>query len=799
MKAPDLAAAALAAVAAAALSAGAAPSTARADVLDDIGKNLGKWETEASTLGQGIQRPNKPTPAADRLQRRLIDAQVAFSVGNYNDAALMLYDYVANPQRGREYDTALYYLAESLFQKGDRVAARTYFTQLVADVGSQSKFYQQALERLVELSLILRDPTGVDDWLAALDRVPADKRRASVPYVRGKYAYSLEKYDEALKWFAEVPRTSEYGFQAEYFTAVVYVAQKDLGRATQTFAALIERQPRSNDDRRVIELAQLALGRLYYEREQPSKAIDSYLLVDRKSDLFDEALYEVAWVYVKGKQFDKALRALELLALTDPTSSKLPTVRILEGNLRIRKAQNIRAEAIMGVVGAKDRPQDEYAKAENTFIETHDTYASPHDELAKIIEANSDPQQFLAQITGRASKTFQVNATMPEVAASWVRQEPDVERVVAIEGDLGDIQGNISDAEHTIERLEAALSSPARVNLYPTLAGKRNRANEGQEELLRSRMRLIDEEDKLARKFAQGVESAEIDRLHAQRAEVVAKMQAQTNADVAFGERLRRARDEVDALDQQASEIQVVIETTEAAVVAIRKYINDAQPPPPRPQKLAFEQVLGELEPELVAMRGELEEIRRELTIARDHAGSDEAEQAKQLRNDLRAALEAEHAGASRILSRQDGADRARADKISGLLARSDKVSARLDEVIAAVDAVVDEALVEVKDTVDREKAELGAYRREFLTAEAESRALGGTVLGQSFREVKAKFYDILVRTDVGVVDVSWSQKEDTDDDLRRHTLDKQREVKQLKDEFQDLLEEGAGTPGGTP
>jgi hypothetical protein len=73
-------------------------------------------------------------------------------------------------------------------------------------------------------------------------------------------------------------------------------------------------------------------------------------------------------------------------------------------------------------------------------------------------------------------------------------------------------------------------------------------------------------------------------------------------------------------------------------------------------------------------------------------------------------------------------------------------------------------------------------------------------VLGESFRQVKTKFYDVLIRTDVGVVDVSWSQKEDTDEDLRKMTLDKQREVKQLRDEFNDLIEEdSSGATGGTP
>ena len=93
------------------------------------------------------------------------------------------------------------------------------------------------------LSLILGDNEGVDEWLASLDRVPSGQRRASVPYVRGKYAYSVGLFDEALTWFQQVPSSSEYGFQSQYYLGVTHVAKKDIGKATQAMNALLEREP----------------------------------------------------------------------------------------------------------------------------------------------------------------------------------------------------------------------------------------------------------------------------------------------------------------------------------------------------------------------------------------------------------------------------------------------------------------------------------------------------------------------------------------------------------------------------
>jgi tetratricopeptide (TPR) repeat protein len=767
------------------------PALAHADALDELSKKLVKLDSEAQNLSQGIKKPTT-VKKADVMQRRLIDAQIEFGTGNFEGAALLLYDYVNQQPKGRDHDTALYYLAEALFQKADRVAARTYFTELVTEYGTKSKFYQQSLERLLELSLLLRDSTDVDGWLAALDAVPADDRQPSVPYVRGKYAFSLDKLDEAEKFFKEVPADSEYGFQAEYFLGVVQTARKDLGAATKTMTALIKREPKNDDEGRVIELAQLALGRLYYERDQPTKAIDSYLLLDRKSDLFPDALYEVAWVYVKARQFDKALRALELLALADPTSSKLPTVKILEGNLRIRKAQVIKDAMVLGVDQGKGNPTEEYLKADRTFGDTHDTYEEPHDELAKIIESNQDPKEFMVQITGRVSETFTVNATMPEIAASWVRDEPDVQRVVVVETDLGEIQDNINEAERTIDRLDAALSSSNRFNIFPTLAEKRNRATEILEDLFSIRTQLATHERAVVRKHASGAEITQLDDLQEKRQKIAKLLAELPDAEVAYTERIERARAEFDEVDQQASEIQTVIDSTEATMVALQKYINEVDPPPDASMKARAEQELEELSTEMEAMRSELADLRRETILGKDEAGTGDeiAVRARELREQLRKAFDAEHKAMAKIMSRESGKDRDKADKIAKLTEQVDSTTARLDKMNTTIEQIVEEALVEVNETLSREKAELASYRREFLLYEAESHELGGTVFATAFRDVKAKFYDVLVRTDVGTVDVSWSQKEDADEDLRRIELDRTRELKHLEDDFRDLIEE---------
>lgn len=771
-----------------ALPLSAAP--ARADRVDDLGKQVTAYQQEVRDLGATLPRPGRPEVAGQ--ERRLVDAQVAFGLGKHDAAALMLYDLVQKRGEGSEAETARFYLAETLMQKGDRVAARDYFKEVIA-AGESGKYYQQALERLVELAIALGDPEGVEEWQGALIRIAPSLRRPSVPYVLGKYAFSQGKYDEALALLREVPKGSAYELQALYFSGATYIARKELARATEVFDDLVNRKPKTTVDRRVIELAQLALGRVYYERDQPSKSIDSYLLVDRKSDLFPDALYEVGWVYVKSKQYDKALGALELLALSDPSSSKTATVQILEGNLRIRKAQMIKEKEVAGIE-TNSVPETEYDKARVLFATTRFQYAPSYNELDRLLAAKEDAAQFLAQITGRSSRTFQVTSAMPEVAAAWVREAPEVQRVVSIESDLAQIEGNIREAELTIERLEGLLDAPRRGNVYPPLVERRNRLIEIQEGLIAARIELAEKQRALV--SGGGLEAAA-----AKRAGIARQLAELPNAELVYADRLAKAQEDFSHFDEGLLEVETVLGSADAMAVALRKYGRDVKLP--SEQQAGIDRTLGEIGPEVAALRSEMAEVRREVVLGRDLAGTGDevAVQAVALRRAMRQAQDEEQ----RALTAAQGGSRdpKQSQKLAQLAATAAAAAADTERIDATIDGLVDEALKGVRILLEEERRNLADYQKEFTEVEALSHELGGEVLAGTFASVRERLYDVVIRSDVGTIDVSWSQKEEADADLKRYNLARQRELKQLRDEFRDILEEakaaGALLPATTP
>jgi tetratricopeptide (TPR) repeat protein len=749
---------------------------------DDIGGKLTSYEQEARALGTDLPKPNEVTTSVG--QRRLVDAQVAFSLGDYDQAALILFD-IAGKANGPDKEVATYYLGEALFQKGDKGAAHTYFTQIAGS--SMSKYYQPSLVRLVEIAIAQNDPAGANDALGKL--AAAGAPTAAVPYAKGKFAFSQDKYDDAIAAFNEVPKGSEYELQALYYTGAASVAKKDLAKATDVYTDLINRHPKTAADRRVIELGQLALGRLYYEREQPSKSIDSYLLIDRHSDLFPDALYEVAWVYVKGKQYDKALRALELLEQSDPSSQKTPTTRILEGNLRIRKAQALRLAQVNGTLqqGETTDPATEYDKATAIFKETHDLYLPSYQALSALVDGNLDAAAFVEQIAGRSSHVFTASAPIPDAAAQWLREQPEVQRIVEVETDLGAIQSDINESEEIITRLEGVLATGDHMTVYPKLTSRRSRISAIQDDLVGIRNNLADQELRLVDS------SGDLAQLSATRKQLAQQYAAMGNAEKAYADRVQSAREGFDKIDEDLTEISGVIDSTQAMSVAMRKYVLDGKVDDA--MKGNVKTTLDAAAKDAQAIEDELAAIRRENTLGKDLApsGDEGIAKARDLRAQLKIAQDAEQRSLSGFASASH--DRGKSQQLQGLAERAMQLATNLDNTDHTIDRAIGDGLEEVKRLLAQERQNLTAYKAELAEHENEGRTVGSGVLGASFKEVKARFYDVIVRTDVGGVDVAWSQKEDTDDDLKRLELARARELKQLHDEFKDVLEDTTKKP----
>jgi tetratricopeptide (TPR) repeat protein len=520
---------------------------------------------------------------------------------------------------------------------------------------------------------------------------------------------------------------------------------------------------------------------VFYERDQTQEAIDAYQAISRRSPAFGDALQEIAWVYVKAKQYDRALRALELLQLASPKASDLPEIRLLEGNLRLRKAQGMGTEGLGNTT-------EEYAKATKLFEQTRDVYEKSKDEIDKLLAAHGDRKAYFNAVTGKGGEALDVQVEVPKAALDAVREEPEAGRVVVVTKTLDEVRAELDDAAKGIARLERAVASPSRVRIFPDLASRRAQAEEIHEGLVRIRTSLGNDERVLVVGKLSAAEQGELQRVQGQREGLTRKLAALPNSGDGYEERVRKAREAVEDVDKRAKEVEVFLYSLDAQMVALERYYATAPGKKMTPEQ--FERERKPIRDDIAALRAQLESFHHDTELLADEAGiGDElAVEEQDLRRQLDEAIRAEHTLVARAAARAGGDEAARVQAIESLLARADNVEKAMARVNGRIDQAVEGQLREVKVAIAEEKAELVGYQQQLASYDGETVDVGSDVVAGSFGRVAKKFKDIVVRSDVGLVDVPWAQVEQAQKFSDRLRIDFAREKTMLDAEFHDVL-----------
>ena len=188
------------------------------------------------------------------------------------------------------------------------------------------------------------------------------------------------------------------------------------------FGTILKTPAKTDSQKRITELAHLALARIYL-RPRPVHQRARRVRQDRapRASYFNDALYESAWVSIKGKDYDKAARALDLLLLNAPDSPLVPEVKLLIGSLHIR--------------------ENAYGPATDTFTKTRDEYEPVHRQLDDALTKTGDaPLYFRDLITQEPDQVRHRRDPAAGARSSGCKGEPDVQRVATLIGDESELQ-----------------------------------------------------------------------------------------------------------------------------------------------------------------------------------------------------------------------------------------------------------------------------------------------------------------------------------------------------------------------
>jgi tetratricopeptide (TPR) repeat protein len=756
-------------VAALALGAvGLSSSRVHADEVDDYVKKLIDLDQRVRDMGQ--QFKETPPPAPDAADRRVVDAQVQLSVKNYDEAATIALDVIEKYPNSRAYDDALYLLGEALFQAHDYYSARHYLQEAVTK-NTGSKPEQMALQRLVEVALHTGDYENVDSYLNRLQNVPLSAMEPTVPYVRAKYYFFRGRLDDAVMVFASIPATNPYYFQARYFLATIQVKKGDLAGATTAYDDLLKQQAPDDAGKDIQDLARLAIARLYYERSQFDKAIESYLSIGRQSNYWSEALREQAWTYIKAKDWQRAYRSINLLLLYDPDTADAPDLRLLEGNLQLRMSN--------------------FYLASDEFGKVRDEFEPIHRQLQQVIvKAQTDPTYFDG-LVGKSLDKFDIGAFVPATAAKWVKSEPDVARMIVLASDVGEMQRDLSDSEKLVERIEHVISGSGRVGIFPDLAAARSKSIEMTNQVVGTREKFVGKIRAIIDPVLSADERKQLDHLAIERDGLERQSSTRPTTDEGVQAQVSTMKGQYAELDQQVSELNVEIQSLEAQLVAVEQYYRVSR----SEQKIRPEDIeapVRDMRTTIDDLRAMHDKLREAIAdAAHDAATSGAADQAERasaqkLSDVLRKEVAIERAAAARL----GGGDRAQVDRINDLLARCDAIDAQLADFDKRVEGQVGVRVATVSRYLSGAKEQLALASQKLGAVLDQSKALGGGLAQAMFTRVAEKFYDLVVRSDVGIIDVSWGLKDQKTQAVTKLTSLKNLELKALDEDFRKVLEE---------
>jgi tetratricopeptide (TPR) repeat protein len=741
---------------------------ARADEVDETLKKLIDLDQRVHIMSMELREA--PPPPPDQADRRVLDAQVLYSLKNYEEAATILLDVVEKYPNSRAHDDALILLGESLFQARDLYSAKHYLEEAVSK-NTGSKQEQQALQRLVEISLHTGDFDNVDGYLARLQNLPAVAMEPATPYVRGKYYYYRSRLDDAAAVFASIPPTNPYYFQSRYFVATIAVKKGDLAAATQGYDALLKTQAPDAASKDVQDLARLAIARILYERSQFDKAIEAYLSIPRQSKYWPEALREQAWTYIKAKDWQRAYRSVNLLLLADPDVPDGPDLRILEGNLQLRMSN--------------------FYLASDTFSKVRDEFEPIHRQLNQVIVRSQTDPAYFDNLIGKSLDKFDIGAFVPPTAAKWVKAEPEVSRMMVLATDMGDMQRDLAESQKLMDRIQHVLDGKGKVGIFPDLASLRTKSTEITNQLVGTRQKYAVKIRAILEPVLTAEEKKALDGIMIERDGIEKQLSALPTTDEGVLQHERTMKERFSDIDRQASELNVEIQNMEAQLVAIENYYRVSR----SEQKIRPEDIrqpVRDMRGTIEELRGLHDKLREAIADARRDAsaaggiGEVERETTKKLSDTLQRELTIEKGAMARLT----GSDRLQVERMVDLLGRTDAIETQLHAFDQRVDTQVNARLEKVTRYLQAGKEELTLAANKLGAIVEQSKSMGGGLAQAMFTKVADKFYDLVVRSDVGIIDVSWGLKDQKTSVVTKLTNQKSLELKALDEDFRRVLEE---------
>ena len=645
----------------------------------------------------------------------------------------------------------------------------------------------KALARLVDVSLRLNDPPeAIAPLLDKFNLVPPPQVDAALLYAKGKAYFRTGAWNDATGAFAQVANGTRYSHQARYFQGLVAMkvaraaAVSDPGKAGSSgvnfkpaiaaFRSVADLAPDTPEHAHVIDLAWLAIGRLFYEMEQYQQAGEAYSKVGRGSPEFDTMLFELAWVYVRTGDVERAQRALEVLEVSNPDSDYVAESTLLQADLLLR-------------AGAFDRA-----------LQLYDTVRSQYEPMrvrvASFLDSTKDVSVYYDRLRKQQLDALDQSEVLPPIAVRWAREAENGPLAFAVIDDVNECKTLLKHSNDVIDRLTALTNASTRVRAFKDLAAGEETALGLLNRVSRARLSLAHALDKVEPGSLSGELGAARDRRRAR----MASVEGLPGDPQDFAERERAGTTQWNTLSQALTQRTAEVESMQATINGLRRVLADgpAQGVALDPASVKeFQVELDANEHDMKVYKEQTLELRREVEVGRAQIGlGDSRYQADaDYRSRFRDALEEEVRLAA---SGGAGGDaQAFSASVGPTLVQARGYENELVALIQQMDVQVNTRTDALRQDIETQRVAVAGYQQRLDSLDGEARDLVGHVAEDNFKLVRKRLSGIVLRADVGITEQAWEVREEELDRVRNLQSERARQDQVLDEELKEVRDDG--------
>ncbi len=689
----------------------------------------------------------------------------------------------------------LYLLGEAYFEDGQLLSARRQYSELL-DLANQAPYDSYAgrsLARLVDVALHTGRLDSLDTLRQQAARVAARDPGGSLDYARGKLEFARGNFAEARNVLATVAPASSYHHQAQYVLGAMLAKQaaaeagagltpeasarlvappnpERFTAAVAQFKKVTELPADTAAHRNVIDLAWLAIGRLHYESDAYLDAAEAYIKVDRESAVYYDMLYELAWVYIRVGDYQRAERALELLAVAAPDTLDVADSALLRADLMLRSGR--------------------YERALDAYAEVRDRFDPIRERVDEFLATTRDPAVYYDRLVEEGMAIG--GANLPDLVLDWVREEARGERVFAVIDDVTEAREVLRRSRRLASKLNAVLGSPSRSRAFPDLEAGLEKAVGLINQIAQSRRVLalgLDDVD--SAKF-----SGELGQVRAERRSLTARLGAVPVSSSDFLRREEQGNRSWNKTSQALQRVTLEADKLQAIINGLKQVVSDpdqhgvTRDPASR---MRFQAEIEANEQDLTVYRARIEAYREDIETGRVQVGFGDRRfvEDERVRERFRELLDRELALIIEQQPREATADYARS--LIPMLAEARALEERLRETEAALEGQVAEGAERLRQLVSEESERLEGFTQRLDALDQHARLLVGEVAMKNFSNVRDRLEGIVLRADVGIVQQAWELREEQQRRLRDLQRQRALEEQNLDDELREVIDDAGG------